>query len=92
MANLTASVLLITVLVAAAIGEEKPYAAWSKFDPSNFDPEHTYGFEVGDIRVVIGDHHPHGGSELSSYTGIHHLSHREWTSNILVLRYFVWVA
>lgn len=87
MTNLIALGLLTTVLVAAARGEEKTYAAWSKFDPANFDPDHTHAFEVGDIRVVIGDHYPHGGSERSSYTGIHHLSHRQWPSNVFNPRY-----
>jgi len=38
--------------------------------------------EVGDVRVVIGDDYAHGGSDRSSYTGIHHLSHVAWPSNV----------
>ena len=61
---------------------QKAYADWSRFDPANFDPEHTYSFQVGDIRVVIGDHYAHGGSNLPSYTGIHHLSHKLRQPNV----------
>ena len=61
---------------------ERTYADWSRFDPANFDPEHTYTFQVGDIRVVIGDHYAHGGTDLPSYTGIHHLSHKLRESNV----------
>ncbi|MDP6556557.1 MAG: hypothetical protein QGG71_17940 [Pirellulaceae bacterium] len=61
---------------------KRSYSDWSKFDPANFDPEHTYSFQVGDIRVVIGDHYAHGGTDRPSYTGIHHLSHKLRESNV----------
>jgi len=61
---------------------ETSYADWSRFDSANFDPEHSYRFEVGDIRVVIGDHYAHGGSDRPSYTGIHHLSHKLREPNV----------
>ena len=61
---------------------ERTYADWSRFDPANFDPEHSYSFQVGDIRVVIGDHYAHGGADRPSYTGIHHLSHKLRESNV----------
>ena len=61
---------------------ERTYADWSRFDSGNFDPEHSYRFQVGDIRVVIGDHYAHGGTDRPSYTGIHHLSHKLRESNV----------
>ena len=61
---------------------KRTYAEWSKFAPANFDPEHSYSFQIGEIRVVIGDHYAHGGSNLPSYTGIHHLSHKLRESNV----------
>ncbi len=82
MTKLIAFAVLSAILVAAANADDKSYAEWSKFDPANFDPAHTHSFEVGDIRVVIGDEYPHGGSDRSSYTGIHHLSHAKWPSNV----------
>lgn len=87
MAKLIMLGLLMVVLIATARAEDKSYAQWSKFDKSNFDPDHTYTFEVGDIRVVIGDNYSHGGSDRSSYTGIHHWSHAKWSSNIFNPRY-----
>ena len=47
-------VLVLLIFGGVARAEEKTYADWSKFDPSNFDPAHTVTFEVGDLRVVIG--------------------------------------
>jgi len=82
MVKLIALAFLGAALIASAWANKKPYTEWSKYDASNFDPAHTYRFEVGDIRVVIGDDYAHGGSDRSDYTGIHHLSHVEWPSNV----------
>ncbi|MBT3379630.1 MAG: hypothetical protein HN742_18720 [Lentisphaerae bacterium] len=46
------------------------------------DPDHALVFQVGDLKVTIGDHYAHGGSDRPSYTGIHHLSHRLRESNV----------
>ena len=48
---------------------QREYPDWSRFDLANFDPQHTYRFQVGDIRVVIGDHYAHGGTDIPNYTG-----------------------
>ncbi len=73
---------MFIMLSASADNQQKSYADWSKFKPDNFDPRHTYSFEIGDIRVVIGDAYPHGGCDRSNYTGIHHLSHKLRPSNV----------
>lgn len=46
------------------------------------DPAHEVKIVVGDLTVVVGDHHPHGGCQRPNYTGIHHLSHRQRASNV----------
>ncbi|HJN14803.1 MAG TPA: hypothetical protein QGH10_04905 [Armatimonadota bacterium] len=76
--------VLAIVLASSAAGQEagKTYAEWSRFDPANFDPSHAYSFEIGDIRVAIGDHYAHGGSDIPNYTGLHHLSHKLRGSNV----------
>jgi len=48
----------------------------------SYDPEHAIKFEIGDLTVIVGDHYPHGGSDRSSYTGLHHLSHKLRPSNV----------
>ncbi|MFH1923371.1 MAG: hypothetical protein ABIP48_26200, partial [Planctomycetota bacterium] len=33
--------------VVLKLRAEKTYADWSRFDPANFDPEHTHRFQIG---------------------------------------------
>jgi hypothetical protein len=88
MLKLTVIVIcLLVALGAEAQDGKKSYADWSKFDPSNFDRAHTFSFEVGELRVVIGDAYAHADSGLVQYTGIHHLSSTRRPSNVFCPRY-----
>jgi len=77
-----ALLLVLLALAVAAQAQPKTYAQWAQFEPANFDPAHTRSFEVGDLRVVVGDAYAHGGSDRPSYTGLHHLSHKLRGSNV----------
>jgi len=47
-----------------------------------FDSAHAAKFEVGDVTVIVGDHYAHGGSDRTSYTGIHHFSHKRYPHDV----------
>ncbi len=38
--------------------------------------------DESDLKLVIGNHMPHGGGKLPNYEGIHHLSHRLRPQNV----------
>lgn len=77
-----ATVLVSMVALAVLRADTRTYADWSRFHPGNFDPEHTFSFEAGDIRVVVGDEYAHGGTDRPSYTGLHHLSHKDRAASV----------
>jgi len=79
------TLIIVCALLVCAAGsqaQKRTYAEWSRFDPTNFDPKHTFSFSIGDLNVVIGDAYAHADSGLVQYTGIHHLSHRLRASNV----------
>ena len=87
MLKLSIVIVAVLLLMAGSLSAEdtpaeRTYTDWSKFESANFDPKHTQSFQVGDLRVVIGDHYAHGGADRPSYTGIHHLSHKLRESNV----------